>query len=258
MSFMSGRYPTRTVSWNFINQIREPICKLQDQINCVGNDLAEFVIGNHQGRESACSAACQRYVAANGTACQGWVYNFNQSKCYLKSTLGNCKAQEDTMTGSECRAAEWTPLPLALKQQGWKVYGTSKLWHPDEGGICPDGVNPGPLAPATPEGSPFKFCGGLPPAADPPGWMNDTIQYPTNNFFDGTYEIPPMLGCPDPSDPGFPQGCALDQNQYFCDRNVSDFAVAKLQAYGAARRAQLRAGVHEEDIAPLASFVGFR
>lgn len=255
---MSGRYPTRTVSWNFINHIREAVCKLQDMHNCVGNDLVSFSIGNNQGRESACSAACERYVSSNGTKCKGWVYNFNKSMCFLKSTLANCAVQEDTMVGSECRTAQWTPLPQALKQQGWIVYGTSKLWHPDEGGLCPEGVEPGPLAPDTPKGSPFAFCGGLPPAADPPSWTNNSVQYPKDNFFRGTYEIPPMVGCPDPSDPGYPQGCALAESEYFCDRNVSDFAVAKLQAYGAWRRKQLEAGVAVDDIAPLASFVGFR
>ena len=102
--------------------------------------------------------------------------------------------RRSTSTGST-----WQSLPQTFKDAGYNVFGTGKLYHPN-----------------------------LPPRNDPVSWTNCSEQYPAWNG--GEYVAPSMAKClANESWGNGERWCAVSDDSWFVDRNVTDDAIDKLR-----------------------------
>jgi len=142
-SFATGRYPSTTRVWNFINNFREAECPdLSNHKHIVGTPLRSV-------RATKYAKCCEACVEA-GSQCVGWSFNSTgsssptggvvNSTCQLFSAV---KSYEDCPTGqpeeskfacvsgSRGAFAQWTPLPAHFKNNGYLVLGGGKYYHPN-------------------------------------------------------------------------------------------------------------------------------
>ena len=104
--------------------------------------------------------------------------------------------------------------------------GTETLYHAD------NDPNTNPTLTQTLIGTGKLYHADLPPNNDPVSWTNNSIQYPAWNH--GKYVAPGMLTCNVTEAWHGQRWCAVDDDEWFIDRNVTNDAIIKLQ-YAAAQ-----------------------
>jgi arylsulfatase A-like enzyme len=159
MSFMTGRRPTTTRTFNFMDHFRQSDCGVHAaDARVVGAQLLlSSRVTDHQGGSGQCCTTCS---LTRGCALWGW--NATAAECALYSDGGGSGKIEPAtarglgrICGRKGRPRGWTSLPQAFLEAGWLTMGTGKVFHTEEGGTGPTAALRGI---------------GMPPNQDPPSW----------------------------------------------------------------------------------------
>lgn len=152
MSFLTGRLPSHTLDWNFIQHIRQANCDdLPDtQFNDDTYAFFDGVTPDWGGAGQCCS-----FCSADA-ACKAWTYKVADSTCHLKATALQPVRAVGAVAGvrGSLRSRAWTTLPGVFLRANSTVVGSGKVFHCDAGGLGP---------------SPFDGM-GMPPLQDPVSW----------------------------------------------------------------------------------------
>jgi arylsulfatase A-like enzyme len=229
MSFLTGRYPSNTRTWNFLNHFRQATCEERVGVAYRGQALASrFVIDGGAGQ---CCTWC-----SSQPSCIYWTLGPRGNCSMYASSSGSVSAPDSISGGvASTNMQRWTSLPQFFKNAGYLTMGTGKVFHTEEGGASPPWDAPG---------------SGMPPLQDPPSWT------PGNNSMTNVNALAPMRGC---DSTATPDSCSVKAASRagdvpagvfsFEDRTIAEDAIAKLQA-GAAHR--------QESGDPFFLAVGFR
>lgn len=228
MSFLTGRYPATTKTWNFVNHFRQANCVevVNGTYFSSPKDVYKTVYVTNGGAGQCCSLC----VAEEGQ-CGAW--SFAPTDCDISGawlgTCGNCslgnsksnklylhnKKQDSVypvvsgLVGTLV-SRKWVSLPQHFTQAGYLTLSSGKIFHTEQGGNGPapwDG-------PAT----------GMPPFQDPPSWS------PGNHSMSNVNSIGTSRPCAENAcsinatlDGDVPSGTFP-----FCDRIIRDDAIGKL------------------------------
>ena len=224
MSFLTGRRPDHLHSYNFVNHIRQADCGLEEGGVAYDGVQIRTVELRGCGEPEQCGGGGQCCtVCAREDGCAGWTYNTNSAECTLfsevKGPLGFFAGDVVSgMRGKFDTHAGWVPLPQRLKNHGWRVASSGKVFHSEEGGsgsVMPEDNGP-----------------GLPPSNDPQSWSYGLSMLQLN-------DVAPMVWCDIDSDD--PQNsCAVEADAdglvhdpenmpQLCDRIIVDDARVKLR-----------------------------
>jgi iduronate 2-sulfatase len=152
MSFLTGRLPSRTRVWNFMNSIRQATCTDLPGTVFLDQTYAFLNASSDWGGAGQCCTFCQA-----DAACAGWVYKEALGTCHLKRTAAQrAAAPPGTIAGLRGTLATraWTTLPQNFLNNGYSALGAGKVFHADNGGAGP---------------APFDGS-GQPPLQDPLSW----------------------------------------------------------------------------------------
>lgn len=153
MSFLTGRLPSRTRTWNFMNSIRQATCNDLPGTIFLDATYAFLNASKDWGGSGQCCTFCQA-----DPACAAWVYKEGEGTCHLKNTATQpAPAAPGTVSGLRGSLATraWTTLPQNFLNHGYSsVVGAGKIFHADNGGAGPP---------------PFDGS-GQPPLQDPLSW----------------------------------------------------------------------------------------
>ena len=215
-SFLTGRYPSHTGVFNFINHFR--------QADCSANELPDVSFGPQGSPLSTTmriydggSGQCCSFCSASAT-CQGWTLTGNNCTLFDSPPPSSPFPTVGSISGSRggSRTSDFITLPQYFLNAGYFTQGTGKVFHTEEGGSGP---------------SPFDGPGtGMPPLQDPMSWsridanasmFNVNSLAPMRPCEGGSCSIPANLSG-DPDDP--------KKTFRFCDRIIGDDAVMKLRA----------------------------
>ena len=219
-SFLTGRYPTHTGVFNFLNHFR--------QADCSANEVPGVSFGSAGDPESRTlriydggSGQCCSFCAASPT-CQAWT--LARSNCTLfDSPPASPSPSAGAVSGRRGGTAksDFVTLPQLFLNAGYFTQGTGKVFHTEEGGSGP---------------APFDGPGsGMPPLQDPPSWSRSNASMANVNSLapmrpcEGGSCSVPANAAGDPADP--------KSTFRFCDRIIGDDALLKLRAASANRDA---------------------
>ena len=229
MSFLSGRRPDHTRTWNFINHIRQADTGLElPRTAVVGGIIANVSVPQTKGAGGECGTQC-----TSTPACESWSYSARTQTCLLSSAPpsgGNVAPEPMSTAGrrgdlSKPSSQNWTSLPELFHKNGYLTMGTGKIFHTEEGGLtgCWAGE-------------------GMPPNQDPISWS------PGGSMFD-VNALAPMVGCAEQVQ-AFPHGCADNATmegellsplppgkRQLCDKVILEDAIAKLRKASEALKA---------------------
>ena len=151
MSFLTGRLPSRTKTWNFINSIRQATCVELPGVLYLDATYASFNVTQDWGGAGQCCTFCQA-----DAACAAWVYREALGSCHLKRTATQPAAAQGAIAGLRGTLSQraWTTLPQNFLHNGYTALGAGKIFHADNGGAGP---------------APFDGS-GQPPLQDPLSW----------------------------------------------------------------------------------------
>lgn len=225
MSFLTGKYPHHTLTWNFVNHFRQGTCQ-----EFPGKQLAEVssayrTIPIQNGGAGQCCSWCNVE-----SKCAAWHLHEGGRECtlYEKAAPKPRDAPARSvggLRGNNDRQRDWVSLPQHFKNNGYYTLSTGKIFHPEEGGSGP--------APWDGEGA------GMPPLQDPPSWSQAKASdlsltgsvHPGNASMYNVNSLAPMRNCDwdkcsiksnlkgDVEPPTYP----------FCDRIIGDDALLKLK-----------------------------
>ena len=226
MSFLSGRLPSTTKTWNFLNNIRQATCT--DLPNTQFNDdtYAFLNASSDWGGAGQCCTYCQA-----DAACAAWVYKEAAGTCHLKATATQRVPAIGAVAGLRGTLATrgWTSLPQNFLNNGYAaVVGSGKIWHADNGG----------------RGPPPYDGSGQPPLQDPVSWSR--APNATMGSVNAVACAWPCTGAACAADAS-PDGVPAPGVPPLCDKVTGDDGLLKL-------RAALAAGPS----APFYVAVGFR
>lgn len=180
MSFTTGRRPSSTKTWNFLNHFRQASfesCKTTNRVLWRGTPLNGSGWNLPKVENSGGAGQCCTDCTVLGSKCKGW--NYANATCTLFSnvtfqvscTLETAGFQPDQLhacvsgTGSEAMPT-WTTLPASFKKHGYNVLGVGKYFHDGGFGLGAGNTSSFPAGP------------GTPPLADPPSWTDTPLQFP--------------------------------------------------------------------------------
>ena len=151
MSFLTGRLPSTTQTWNFINSIRQATCTDLPGTVFLDASYATFNASKDWGGAGQCCTFCQA-----DPACAAWVYKEALGTCHLKGTAAQRAASPGAISGlrGSLSMRSWTTLPQNFLRHGYTALGSGKVFHADNGGLGP---------------APFDGT-GQPPLQDPLSW----------------------------------------------------------------------------------------
>ena len=151
MSFLTGRLPARTRTWNFLNHIRQGTCQDEPDVQFNDDTYAFLNASSDWGGAGQCCTFC-----AADAACAAWVYKEAAGTCHLKKTAVQRVRAVGAISGLRGSLATraWTTLPGNFLRNGYTVLGAGKIFHADNGGLGP---------------APFDGS-GMPPLQDPLSW----------------------------------------------------------------------------------------
>ena len=196
-SFLSGRLPPETGTWNFFNHIREARCETTLHETLTGTVQATWTEADPQqsGGAGGCCTSC-----TGSPGCAGWSY-VNKTCTTFSAVAGPqpCPPMPiDPSSGQPYTCLRGAPgayptlttLPQRFREAGRLTLGVGKLFH--DGGAHPfnnpadGGHPPGP---------------GTPPLADPLSWSPVPDQYPQGCLWGrnatGDFNVScPSLGLP--------------------------------------------------------------
>lgn len=225
MSFLTGRYPSHTRTWNFINHFRQADCTEMPATAQVGKPYRSMSFGN--GGAGQCCSNCDTDAAA-GAGCTAWDFQPSGNGggvCNLYTSSKGTVTRHGSIAGGTASHTrrQWTSLPQWFTNAGYFTQSTGKIFHTEEGGSGP---------------APYDGM-GMPPLEDPQSWSAGNTSMAAVNA------LAPMRPCS--SAPGGGDTCSVpgdtDGNPTkpgtftFCDRSVRDDALQKLAAAAANRAA---------------------
>jgi iduronate 2-sulfatase len=218
MSFLTGRYPHHTLTWNFVNHFRQAVAQEIPGAS-LGAGAPYKTLAVTDGGAGQCSSFC---AAEPAGACAAWTM---ADACELYAAVAAAPAPRPKavsgLPGTDATRA-WTSLPQHFLNAGYLTLQTGKVFHTEEGGNGPAPWD-GPAS-------------GMPPLQDPPSWSRGNWSMANVNA------LAPMRGC----DGGGSGGCSVNATAEgdvapdtfsFCDRTIGDDAVLKLGAAAANRAA---------------------
>ena len=218
MSFLTGRYPARTGTFNFINHFRQAA-------DCGETASAAFVgpppflsVAIPFGGAAECCSQC-----STQPDCLVWGLDLAAGLCHLHNVTGARAASATHFVGGRgsMRTRDWVSLPQHFTQRGWATASSGKIFHTEEGGVTPPWDGPGT---------------GMPPLQDPPSWSAGGAASMAN-----VNAQAPMRPCP-----GGALSCSVNASRAghvaeprdaLCDRIIADDALGKLRAAAAAQAA---------------------
>lgn len=176
MSFTTGRRPTTTKTWNFLNHFRQAECATNGRVRIKsGVELPDQGWSNDKPEQTGGSGQCCTDCSSIA-GCTGWSYD--NYTCTLYSAVHETEAcpppaytgntRHPCTSGERGSLPKWTPLPKLFKDAGYTTLGVGKYFH--DGcrgrGVAGDDRYPAGV--------------GQPPEADPVSWDNNTVQYPSD------------------------------------------------------------------------------
>ncbi len=227
MSFLTGRRPNATRTWNFINHVRQADCGLEEPSVRYDVDGAAFIrnvtIFNNMGGAGQCCSLCTLEPE-----CQFWQYVYASKKteqnCTLLKSRDQGRKRTDNLTVSGRRGRysfdDYITMPEMFRNANYFTLGTGKVFHTEEGGSAP---------------SPWNGT-GMPPNQDPPSWTPGCSMFDVN-------AVANMWACKKGSGPNpiceidtSPDGEPTDPSENpLCDRTIRLDALAKLRLAAAER-----------------------
>lgn len=227
MSFLSGRYPAHTKTWNFLNHMRQAECAEVPNTK-YANASTYKVVDLVNGGAGQCCSLC---TADGSGVCAGWTYTA-AGRCQLHATLnGAASASVGDVSGLGSGGTVgrgWVTLPQHFKQSGYLTMGTGKIFHTEEGGAGP---------------APWDgYDAGMPPLQDPPSWsyLNGVGFQGFNGSMSNVNAFAPMRNClASEQAPGSNSVCSVNATSSgdvpmdvfrLEDRIISDDALLKLNA----------------------------
>jgi arylsulfatase A-like enzyme len=225
MSFLTGRYPSHTGVFNFIDHIRHAACP-PVQVGVAFNVSAAFarLVVTDGGAGQCCSSCTADPACAAWTLAPGFNKSHGSSTCALFAAVPSAhSAVAGAFSGlrgtTDARDALVT-LPQHFVNHGYLTLGTGKVFHTEEGGNGP---------------FPWDAPGsGMPPLQDPPSWSRDNASM--LNVNSQAPMRPCEATCSIPADAeGTPANLSTTFN--FCDRIIGDDALLKLRRAAANREA---------------------
>ena len=146
MSFMSGRRPATSGTYNFVNHIRQAQCSsatAQTAITSYDMFLRNVSVPMNLGGAGECCTQC-----TNDAACKAWTYHSGTQAlrpkgpgayiCSLFSATGTrSPAPMGTTSGltGVFDSAKWTAHAQHYRNSGYLTLSTGKTWHTEEGGL---------------------------------------------------------------------------------------------------------------------------
>ena len=212
LSFLTGRRPATSRTFNFINHFRQSNCiELKD----TAIDVAAYVtinINYGYGGAGQCCSHCQ----ADGN-CAAWSLLADGRSCELKASAGGAHTHAPGVISGlrgSTKSREWTTLPQTFLNAGYNVYGSGKVFHTEEGG-----------------NGPLPWDGqGMPPLQDAPSWS----RVPNATSGDVNAIAPMYAGCC--GEPGDADGNTLDNvTNPFADKVIGALGISLLKELGAQR-----------------------
>jgi iduronate 2-sulfatase len=206
MSFLTGRYPYRTLTWNFVNHFRQATCREVTDTSLGDESSAYTSLEVGYGGAAQCCSFCT--ADAN---CKAWTIRSSNCTLYKRSNGAGTheKAAISGLTGTTA-TRDWISLPQHFTNAGYLTLSSGKIFHTEEGGSGP--------APWDGEGT------GMPPLQDPLSWTRGNTSLANVN------SIAPMRPCNvgSCSINAAKNGDVPDGTFQFCDRLIGDDAVVKL------------------------------
>lgn len=226
MSFLTGKYPHHTRTWNFVNHFRQGTCQ-----EFPGKQFAEEsseykTIPIQNGGAGQCCSWCNAE-----SKCAAWHLHAGHHLCSLYEKVAHKPKDAPALSiggvrGNSVAQKDWVSLPQHFKNNGYYTLSTGKIFHTEEGGSGP--------APWDGEGT------GMPPLQDPPSWSQakshateavESVQ-PGNASMYNVNSFAPMRPCAwdKCSIPSNLKGDVEPPTFRFCDRIIGDDALLKLNA----------------------------
>jgi iduronate 2-sulfatase len=214
MSFLTGRYPSHTSTWNFVNHVRQATCTEAPGKAQSGTPYKTERFGN--GGAGQCCTDCDTEHASSGCVAWDFVPSGNGGGvCNLYSASSGLVDKKGSIAGGTASHAhrDWVTLPQYFTQAGYFTQATGKIFHTEEGGS-----------------GPMPWDGqGMPPLQDPISWSRG------NSTMASVNAMAPMRDCNTGTqdDSCSVAGASLNGDVpvgtfTFCDRTVRDDAIAKL------------------------------
>eukprot|EP00041_Stephanoeca_diplocostata_P016505 m.325400 g.325400 ORF g.325400 m.325400 type:complete len:709 (+) comp20385_c0_seq1:72-2198(+) len=212
MSFLSGRRPDHTRTYNFINHFRQADCGfplggiLWTQKTVLSNETVDL---KTEGGAGQCCTDC-----TINPDCSAWAYRGDSNMCiqYAHGGGSGTAPNDAWISGASGKwtSTNWTAFPEHFRKSGYFTLQTGKIYHTEEGGTTP----------------PWNGQ-GMPPNQDPPSWTPGCSMAHVN-------AVAPMLGCRTNDTPGCAvnatiDGEPLDGSGPLCDKTIGDDAVDKLK-----------------------------
>lgn len=216
MSFLTGRYPHNTRTFNFVNHVRQADCTEYPAHAIAAGPASAYstttLLGGGAGQ---CCSDCTA-----DDACAAWTVHAGSCMLY-NASVDTALVPGPALSVSGLRGKldrrSWTTLPQHFKDNGYLTMGSGKVFHTEEGGTGPQPwVGPGT---------------GMPPLQDPISWS------PGNASMSNVNALAPMRQCADGIPPAS-DGCAVPATKQgdvepgtftFEDRTIADDALAKLR-----------------------------
>ena len=232
MSFLSGRRPGTTHTYNFINHVRQATCPAARSATAwAAAAYANVSLEKTQGAAGECCTLCTR-----DPACSAWTYfgatvsdgaprggSAPRDYCSLLGTGhaigGRMPAGKGVVSGESGAFARVTTLPQRMREQGYLTLQSGKVYHTEEGDL---------------------FGEGMPPNQDAPLSWSAGCSMPNVNEVAAMWscdKVPGTQGCPINASA---DGEVRDGTAPLCDRVIADDAVAKLRLAAAQLRATSR------------------
>lgn len=219
MSFLTGRFPATTHSWNFVNHFRQANCEERRGVEVAGVAHSVRLVVN--GGAAQCCSWCT--ADAN---CAGWTL-MRDKNCHLfNSIAGGFKDKADVISGAKGTTVsqqQWVSLPQYFKDSGYLTMGTGKIFHTEEGGQGP---------------APWDGPGtGMPPLQDPASWSLGLESTLGNASMWTVNSLAPMRPCADTcSVAGATLAGDVPPGVFtFEDRTIAEDGIAKLKIAAANR-----------------------
>ena len=211
-SFLSGRYPTNTLVWNFINHIRQNITEEVVDASFAAGPASMTFDDIYFGGAGQCATLC-----ASSGSCAAWELRPSGACVLYDAALPSPARAPGSISGLRAVASgarAFVTLPQYLTAAGFWTGSSGKVFHTEEGGIGP--------APWDGPGS------GMPPLQDPPSWSSAERSMSNVNAF------APMRPCEATcSINGSLEGDVGPRTFRFCDKIIGDDALAKMRAAAA-------------------------
>ncbi len=213
-SFSTGRRPSGTRAWNFLNHFRQASCEQTNHWKVAGVPMAGGFTQGGGWNPTKKGGAGQCCTTCTGTkGCAGWLFtsDVQGGNCTLFSSVtggapcavDETEAFESCVSGGAGAYEQWTPLPANFRRHGYLTLGAGKYYHDGCGGLG-----------GAPDDAEHPGGDGSPPMADRQlSWSDVPVQWPNQSeyvarwgqipFAYGNFQylVPDDEGCPSAGPP---------------------------------------------------------